>query len=42
MFPMTLRLAMRLVAREIMLVIGLAALVAGLGLLCAALVGALS
>lgn len=42
MMPMTLRLALRLVARELMLVLGLAALTGGLILLGAALVGALS
>lgn len=42
MIPMTLRLALRLVAREFLLVAGLAALTGGLILLGAALAGALS
>lgn len=40
MIPMTLRLAVRLVAREMLLVIGLAALTCGIVLLGAAIAGA--
>lgn len=40
MIPTTLRLALRLVAREILLVLGLVALVGGMILLGAAIAGA--